>query len=119
MKNCVICGKFLTKRRRQCCSPRCAGKVRGRRIFGTGIAAPYLTIRVGGKLMSYHRVIWERANGRSLATGEIVHHKNGNKRDNRPQNLEVLPNQAEHLRRHNYYRKFRGDNQRHFSEIGW
>ena len=119
MKNCVICGKFLTKRQHKCCSPRCAGRIRGRLVFGTGIAAPYLTIRVGGRKMLYHRRIWEKAHGKKLQAGEIVHHKNGNKRDNRPQNLEVVACQAEHLRLHNYHRKFRGDNQRHFSDIGW
>ncbi|MCL2194338.1 MAG: HNH endonuclease [Oscillospiraceae bacterium] len=47
-----------------------------------------------------HRHIAEQMLGRSLRDGEIVHHRDGNKRNNDPANLEVLPSQAEHARRH-------------------
>lgn len=127
MKNCVICGRFLSKQRKKCCSARCVGKVRGRAVFGTGSVAPYIKIKFNGKDKYYHRCVWERANGRKLKDGEIVHHINGDKRDNRPQNLQVVASHAEHLRLHNYFKREkqmarenrRNQFQRNFSELGW
>jgi hypothetical protein len=46
-----------------------------------------------------HRIVAEAMLGRPLAAGEIVHHKNGSIRDNRPENLEVMT-QSEHMREH-------------------
>lgn len=46
-----------------------------------------------------HRVVAETKCGRSLAPGEMVHHRNGDKTDNRPENLEVMT-AAAHTRLH-------------------
>ena len=46
-----------------------------------------------------HRAVMERLLGRALLDGEVVHHKNGDKLDNTPGNLEVL-SRAEHAREH-------------------
>lgn len=46
-----------------------------------------------------HRVIAEQKLGRKLRPGEIVHHIDGNKRNNDPSNLAVMT-QSEHARLH-------------------
>ena len=52
----------------------------------------------GGKLL-IHRDIMAKALGRKLDSDEIVHHINGNKTDNRRENLQVVT-KAEHIRLH-------------------
>lgn len=46
-----------------------------------------------------HRVVMENHLERLLNADEIVHHRNGNRRDNRLENLEVTTN-SEHVRHH-------------------
>lgn len=52
---------------------------------------PYKSKKLpGGRRMDEHRFLMEQAIGRKLGRFEFVHHKNGNKRDNRMENLEVV-----------------------------
>lgn len=46
-----------------------------------------------------HRVVAEEKIGRALLPGEIVHHIDGNKHNNHPDNLQVMT-QSEHARLH-------------------
>ena len=48
--------------------------------------------------MTYRQVAAKKI-GRSLRSGEVVHHVNGNRRDNRPENLQVM-GASEHQRYH-------------------
>jgi len=75
----------------------------GRLVASNG----YVLIRMPGHHLAdvrgyvyEHRLIAELVLGRRLKTGEIPHHKNGIKTDNRPENIEVVESAAHHRVHH-------------------
>lgn len=69
----------------------------GRRVDKAG----YVVVKQeSNKETREHRVVAARVLGRPLLATEVVHHKNHNRSDNRPENLEVLPSQSAHMKHH-------------------
>jgi hypothetical protein len=66
-------------------------------MFRAGTSQPknYVVISIDGKRIREHRFIMEQHLGRKLTSNDHVHHINGNERDNRIENLQVLSN-SEH-----------------------
>lgn len=85
---CAGCGEpFMAERRtRKYCSRGCAGRHANP---ASGEGARYKKVKTPGGWMHEHRYVMEQTLGRKLRPFENVHHKNGNKRDNRPRNLEL------------------------------
>lgn len=118
-KQCVECGaQFLPRRKRQnqrFCSHRCGFKHINPPDHNAKVSRATAAIRADvmrdrGEGKSYrkrngrheHRVVAEAMLGRPLARGEIVHHRDHQKRNNSPDNLEVLPSQSAHAKLHGF-----------------
>jgi len=95
-KTCEHCGIVYKARAynaatRRFCSPECRNLARGPSrgyIDKHGYRRISLGSRAAG-VREQHRVVMEQMLGRTLAPHETVHHKNGIRHDNRPENLEL------------------------------
>jgi hypothetical protein len=57
----------------------------------------YRQIHIGGRVVGQHVLVAERAIGKRLPKGAIVHHIDGNKSNNAPSNLVICPSHAYHM----------------------
>ena len=73
------------------------GHVKNGRMFVRVLSHPNADPANGYVLRS--RLVMEKQLGRYLTADEIVHHKNGDKSDDRPENLQVM-SQSEHAKIH-------------------
>lgn len=127
---CSNCGESLTRKR--CflkkykhffCSSKCRGEWKKKNLMpsnkewwngGTRENNGYIQIFSKGhpyknksNYVMEHRLVMEEHLGRYLKPEEVVHHINGNKKDNRLENLMLFKNQAEHTKFHASQRQLR------------
>lgn len=103
--SCRQCGEPCKESRAKFCSHHCkAVWQNGKRGIGRhpeGAIVPaggdgYLRIRVNGEWVLHHRYVMEQKIGRPLEPYENVHHINGRRDDNRPDNLELWKRRQPH-----------------------
>lgn len=95
VRQCAKCGaefrKTRSKPQKYCsfdCAKRGAGALR-QRGWREQTPGGYIIRCVGSKTIMQHREVMEQHLGRPLKAYENVHHKNGDRQDNRLENLEV------------------------------
>jgi len=129
---CEVCGAAFQMKpsqakawTRKWCSKACEGRGRMRRPLDRQHNGRPVLLTISGYLKVWepghpkarsgwileHRLVAERVLGRYLVAEEHVHHKNGDKTDNQPENLEVM-SASDHSSRTGYDRALRESQER-------
>lgn len=90
---CIDCGTSVTRRAKRCktCED-ISRKITVHKVARYKHVNGYIECRdEDGNRKLEHRVVWEKVNNKQLPKGWVVHHLNGVKDDNRPENLVGMP----------------------------
>ena len=98
-KSCDWCGTSFSRYYREAfadfaarrfCSHGCRVRGRRRARAWNPDSSPYKRVNRDGRTTGLHRAVIEESLGRRLSSDEVVHHVNGDKTDNRAENLIVM-----------------------------
>ena len=107
--DCKACGKqfyvapWEIKANRKCCSRKCSSIGSGSYITAEGYVKVLNRSHPRADKSGFvyeHITVMEKHLNRSVKRGEIVHHKNHDRADNRVTNLELIENQSKHFSMH-------------------
>ena len=112
-ENCnnIVAGRTDRKGNPRVCRT-CAGKKKAKKLMGKGnpnwrrgkrkteLYSVVYSVEHKDNWVYEHRLVMEKHLGRKLRPEEVVHHENGDKKDNRLSNLRLFNNNGEHIAYH-------------------
>jgi hypothetical protein len=106
---CQICNKqfecFISSLRTTCGNKKCISKIISlKNKKYDNYNSSYIPSRKNKKYKDLHRIIMEKYLKIDLLRNEVIHHINGNKQDNRIENLQLMTN-CEHSKLHSFLKR--------------